>query len=111
MQQTIGLKRFMISRVGVAALAFAVLLSGIAGVAGLAVTGDLPWVQAESPAADRASVRAQTLVEQRSRFYTHKEARQEALELRASELADRATRLEKLRRFYEHKEQKMDALP
>lgn len=111
MRQTIGHRRLVISRVGVAALAFALLLSGIAGVAGLAVAGDLPWVQADSPAADRASVRAQTLVEQRSRFYTHKEARQAALEMSASEQADRAARLEMMRRFYEHKEQKMDALP
>jgi hypothetical protein len=112
MQRTIGLKRFVITHVGAAAIAIGVLLSGTLGLAGLAATGNLPWQSGNDarPAVSSQAARAAQL-EQMQRFYDAKMARLEAAELQAAVLAARAARQEKLRRFYEHKEEKLDALP
>jgi hypothetical protein len=137
MQQTIGLKRFVINHVAVTALAVGVVVSGAIGVAGLAATESLPWTsgdeaQIAAPAqagyADQAArfydakvarLDAQEArqgelaahTSQAARFFDMKMARLEAEELQRSALAADAAHQETMRRYFEHKEQQLDALP
>jgi hypothetical protein len=112
MQQTIGLKRFVVTHVGATILAAGVLLGGTAGIAALAATGNLPGQSGgDAPVVVSAEAERAAQLEQIQQFYARKEAQMETMELRGSELAARAERQEKLRRFYEHKEEKLDAMP
>ena len=43
MQQTFGLKRFVVTHAAAAALSFGILLSAALGVTALTATGNLPW--------------------------------------------------------------------
>ena len=45
MRQTIGFKRFVVTQVAATALAVGMLVSGALGVAGLGLSGNLPWQQ------------------------------------------------------------------
>ena len=109
MQQTIGLKRFVINHVAVTALAVGVVVSGAIGVAGLAATESLPWTSGDET---RIAAPAQAgYADQAARFFDMKMARLEAEALQRSALAADAAHQETMRRYFEHKEQQLDALP
>lgn len=137
MQQTMGLKRFVVNHVAVTALAVGVVVSGVIGVAGLAATEGLPWTSGDDAqiaapaqagfsdqaaryyAAKEARLEAQeahqselaALTAPAARYYAAKEARLEAEELQRSAIAAEAAKQETMRRYFEHKEQQLEALP
>jgi hypothetical protein len=137
MQQTMGLKQFVVNHVVVTVLAVGVVVSGVIGVAGLAATDGLPWTSGDEAqiaapaqaglsdqavryyAAKEALLEAQearlfelaALTTPAERYSAAKEARFEAEELQRSAAMADAARLEAMRRYFEHKEQQFDALP
>ena len=116
MRQTIGFKRFVVTHVAATALAVGMLVSGALGVAGLAATGNLPWLQggggriALSQPAVPTSLQAERTA-QLARFFEAKLARQDAVDLQVSALAAQAAAHDELMRFYAHKEEKLLAMP
>jgi hypothetical protein len=117
MQQTAGVKRFVVTHVALMVIAIVVLIGVVLGAAGLGATGNLPWT-ADDPsrsaalqrdaAASSQEVQA-ARVEQMQRFYQHKEARLEDGELQRSALGAQAKRQDAIDRYVRHKEQTLDA--
>jgi hypothetical protein len=138
MQPTIGTKRFVVNHMAAMALLCAVLISGVLGIAGLGVTGNLPWtadgdrsnVAAPATRADevaQAGARKEArleaseqqateyaagvaLAEQMRQAAAHKEASLDAQEQQRTDLAASTARQEAIRRYYAHKEQQLDAM-
>jgi hypothetical protein len=116
MQQTIGLKRFVVTHVGPIVVAFGILIVVALGTAGLGATGNLPWTADTSssntvsqPAVVAAASEDRSAQIQLMRsFYQHKEARMEADELARSTIAHQVDRQDALRRYVEHKEKTFD---
>ena len=117
MQQTAGVKRFVVTHVALMVIAIVVLIGVALGAAGLGATGNLPWTadsQSRSAALQRdAAASSQEVqaarVEQMQRFYQHKESRLEDGELQRSALAAQAKRQDAIDRYVRHKEQTLDA--
>ena len=108
MQQTFGLKRFVVTHAAAAVLSFGILLSAALGVTALTATGNLPWahdnvaaVAAQQPLAT-AQRNAQMVA-----FIEAKLTRLEADEQQASLVTAQSVAREKLLRFYAHKEERL----
>ena len=116
MQQTAGIKRFVVTHVALMAIAIGVLIGVVLGAAGLGVTGNLPWTAdsysrtaATQPEISKVLPQDAARVEQMQRFYQHKETRLEGAEAERSSLAAQAKRQDAMDRYVKHKEQTLDA--
>jgi hypothetical protein len=111
MQQTIGLKRFVVTHVGATALALTVLVSSGLAIAGLAATGNAPWMSGSASQVGAQQREVQSMhTAQEARFFEAKVVRQEELELQSSVLVAKVAAHEKLLRFYALKEEQLLAL-
>lgn len=111
MQQTMGYKRFVVTRVSAIVFALGVLAGGGVTVAAVTAAGDLPWTSGgDARVVVRQPDVQQERINQLQRLYEAKLTRLEDVEQHMSLVAARAEAHEKLLRFYRHKEDMLDSL-
>jgi hypothetical protein len=87
MQETLGLKRFVVTHVGATALALGVLVGSGLAMVGLTATGNAPWTSGNTAQNGAQQAALQSLhTAQEARFFEAKLARQDAFEVQTSVL-------------------------